>query len=267
MTFQNPLEEMAHNIATSLISQKSAGQGIAESLSASIAKTAQSQNLSVDARATLIPLVNKAYLNQTGADEFERATPESVAQFLYGNQKSASMETYHYKEFDAVPTPMDQAGMRKAASEDPSFANPGMRMNVAKTLQAMSYEDQVGAYHNMLRAKSASETWFEKAASTIDNLKMYGVDSSFISNAIWKEENGARDLQEVACAMFDRSPRTKSASFASPAQLELMGKQLYNEVGEFMEAYGNYKHASEVLAGKTEIHASIKKRGEVIVNA
>jgi hypothetical protein len=42
---------------------------------------------------------------------------------------------------------------------------------------------------------------------------------------------------------------------------------MYNQLDAFHEAYKDFKHKEDVLAGKRAIHATISGKGEVIVNA
>jgi Holliday junction resolvase RusA-like endonuclease len=262
MQYKNPLEQLAGSVVDSILNQKRATGG-SMSLSSAIAETKQRENLSDDALHTLIPLVNKAYLIQTNADEFDRATPTTVAQILYKDISKTASDTYHYKEYQ--PRELNQYSTKAASDNVPQKED--IKLNIQPILLNQTYEEQWHAKNEMLRYKAASDSLFKEASDIINTLKMYGVDSNFISNVVWEKDMEARDLQKVACALFNKSVNVKAASTATSSQLENLSNNLYETLSNFMDSYDNFKHASAVYEGRHKIYSTIRTKGEVMIDA
>jgi hypothetical protein len=146
---------LAEQIVVKAVSEKSANGGIID-FNQLIAEQSKAHRLNETERNTLIPLVNKGYINKTNMLDFDIATPSGVAAYLY-NPKSATLnksasvsETVDYTfpetSLDLASVATAELSTKQASTteqnEDNRIFPKGCHgVNVTKLLKSATYNE------------------------------------------------------------------------------------------------------------------------------
>jgi hypothetical protein len=271
---------LAEQIVVKAVSEKSANGGIID-FNQLIAEQSKAHRLNETERNTLIPLVNKGYINKTNMLDFDIATPSGVAAYLY-NPKSATLnksasvsETVDYTfpetSLDLASVATAELSTKQASTteqnEDNRIFPKGCHgVNVTKLLKSANYNELIERQNNLRTLEKSIREKNANLNSYMKVLKLNKINPSKLDDLSYR-------LHKQACSPILHERLEKLAvdrialMYHRPAddnEVETTFTKAANLVCELQEMANQYQNEQTAYNITKNIQKALKS-GEIIV--